>query len=203
MTQIAIRGRDEPFDLELGSRLHWGDEELFELCARNPELRIERSREGNLIVMTPAGWESGRRNAEIVRALVEWADQDGSGVVSDSSGGFVLPNGAMRSPDAAWVLRSRVQEVPAETRKRFLPLCPDFVVELRSPSDRLEDLRAKMEEYRANGARLGWLIDPEERRVHVYRLGREVEILDEAAEVSGDPELSGLVLDLDRIWAPL
>jgi len=200
MSQIAIRTGPEPVDVKMGSGFRVGNEELFRLCVRNPELRIERSAEGDLIVMTPAGWESGRRNAEIVYALTGWAKADGSGVVADSSTGFLLPNGAMRAPDAAWVQRSRLAGIPPEQKQRFLPLCPDFVIEPRSPSDALADLRAKMEEYRASGARLGWLIDPEERRVHVYRPNRPVEVLDGATEVSGDPELPGFVLELEPIW---
>lgn len=203
MTLLAISSTPVPLNIELGEALVRSDEELFEFCARNPELRIERTAEGDLIVMTPAGWASGHRSAEIVAALRDWAARDGTGLASDSSAGYVLPDGAMRSPDASWVLRSRLADLTSEAKERFLPLCPDFVVELRSPSDRLPDLQAKMAEYRDNGARLGWLIDPQERRVHVYRPGRPAEVLDAPAEVSGDPELPELVLDLGPIWAPL
>ena len=133
--------------------------------------------------------------------MTDWADRDGTGVASDASVGFVLPDGAMRAPDAAWVRRERLEEVSPEDRKRFLPLCPDFVVELRSPSDRLEDLQATMEEFRERGARLGWLVDPEERRVWIYRPDQEVEVLDDSAEISGAPELPGFVLDLTPVWA--
>lgn len=203
MTLLAISSTPVPLNIELGEALVRSDEELFEFCARNPELRIERTAEGDLIVMTPAGWASGHRSAEIVAALRDWAAREGTGLASDSSAGFVLQDGAMRSPDASWVLRSRLADISPEAKERFLPLCPDFVVELRSPSDRLPDLQAKMEEYRKNGARLGWLIDPQERRVHVYRPGRPVKVLDDPTEVSGDPELPGFVLDLAPIWAPL
>ncbi len=136
-------------------------------------------------------------------ALGVWARRDGAGVIFDSSAGFLLPNGAMRAPDAAWVLRSRLEPLSAEAKERFIPLTPDFVVELRSPSDRLADLERKLEEYRSQGARLGWLIDPQERRIHVYRPGRPPEVLDDPAEVSGAPELPGFLLDLEPIWAPL
>lgn len=203
MAQIAIRSGPLPIQVQLGTALRWDDDELFELCRRNPELRIERNAEGDVTVMTPAGWASGRRNARIVASLTAWADRDGSGAVSDSSAGFVLPNGAMRAPDAAWVARSRLETLPREARERFLPLCPDFVVELRSPSDAVTDLAAKLAEYRDNGARLGWLIDPIERRVHVYRPGREVEIVDDPVELGGGPELPGFVLDLRQIWPDL
>jgi Uma2 family endonuclease len=202
MTQIAIRRSPAavPFHLEMGSALRLTDSELLELCRRNRELRFERTAEGDLIVTTPAGGESSRRNARLVTALVNWSDEDGSGVVYDSSGGFLLPNGAMRAPDAAWVRQSRLAELSSEEREGFVPLCPDFVIELRSPSDTLADLQGKMEEYLANGVRLGWLIDPGTRRVHVYRPGEEIEALDEPKEISGDPELPGFVMDLKSIW---
>ena len=191
-----------PFHLEMGAALRLTDSELLELCRRNRELRFERTAEGDLIVMTPAGGESSRRNARLVTALVNWADEKGSGVVYDSSGGFLLPNGAMRAPDAAWVRKSRLANLSAEEREGFVPLCPDFVVELRSPSDSPAELQGKLQEYLANGARLGWLIDPGARRVHVYRPDREVETLEDPRDVSGDPELPGFVLDLKTIWYP-
>jgi Uma2 family endonuclease len=203
MTLIAIASSPVDLSLELGSALRLSEDELFELCVRNRELRIERTEKGDLIVMTPAGGVTGHRNFEIVGALREWATHDGGGVGFDSSTGFLLPNGAMRAPDAAWVLRSRLEPLSTETKERFIPLTPDFVVELRSPTDRLSDLERKMTEYRDNGARLGWLIDPQERRVHVYRPGQPVEVLAHPPEVSGDPELRGFVLDLEPVWAPL
>jgi len=201
MTQISIRTEPVPMNLELGPTLRLGDDELFDFCSRNPGLRIERTAGGDLIVMTPAGGESSRRNARLVAALVTWADGDGSGIVYDSSAGFLLGNGAMRSPDATWVRSERLAGLSAEERERFIPLCPDFVIELRSPSDPVSDLRAKMEEYRANGALLGWLIDPFDHRLHVYRPGREVEVLAQPSKADGSPELPGFVLDLDLIWA--
>lgn len=202
MTQLAIRNASIPFNVELGSALRLSDDELFELCARNKELWIERTPEGDLTVMTPVGGESSQRNAEAIFALKAWAKGDGTGVVFDSSGGFLLPNGAMRAPDASWVKRARWEELTPEERRKFVPLVPDFVMELRSPSDRLEDIQAKMEEYRSVGVPLGWLIDPEERRVHVYRPGRPPEVLDAPDRVEADPELPGFVLDLEPIWQP-
>ena len=136
----------------------------------------------------------------IIAALVSWADSDQTGEVYDSSGGFILPDGAMRAPDAAWVRKSRLAALSAVEREGFLPLCPDFVIELRSPSDALDDLRAKMEAYLANGARLGWLLDPQQRRAYVYRAGEEVELLENPRVLSGAPELPGFVLDLEPIW---
>jgi Uma2 family endonuclease len=132
--------------------------------------------------------------------LHRWSELDGSGVSFDSSTGFILPSGAERSPDAAWMTLARWQALSAEARAKFPPACPDFVAELRSRTDDLAKLRAKMEDYRASGARLGWLIDPLERRVHVYRPGAEVETLDAPAMLAGDPVLRGFVLDLSRIW---
>lgn len=152
--------------------------------------------------MTPAGGMSAYRGAKILAQLTHWAERDRRGETFDASCGFLLPGGAMRAPDAAWVERSRLVALPLEARERFLPLCPDFLVELRSPSDRLTDLQAKMQEYLDNGARLGWLIDPLSRRVHVYRANQDVQILDEPASIPGEPELPGFVLQMARIWEP-
>jgi len=176
------------------------DDELFELCQVNRDLRIERTADGEILVMPPTGGETGRQNSSLTAQLGRWSEIDGSGVSFDSSTGFLLPNGAERSPDAAWVALTRWQALSAEARAKFPPICPDFVVELRSRSDELGTLRAKMEEYRASGARLGWLIDPLERRVHIYHPGGGVETLDAPATVAGDPVLRGFVLDLRRIW---
>ena len=203
MTQIALRSEPVAINLQVGSALGLSDQELFRLCAQNPELRIERTSEGDLIVMTPAGGESSHRNLRIATALALWADENGTGTAFDSSAGFLLPNGAMRSPDASWILNSRLAKLRPEEKRGFIPLCPDFVIELKSPTDRLPDLQAKMEEYRANGARLGWLIDPEAQRVHAYRRGEELVLVDKPAEARGGPELAGFVLDLTRVWKPI
>lgn len=190
-------------ELRVPAVLRLSDDELFELCALNRELHIERTAEGNLEINSPAGFESSHRNTHIVFELAQWAREDGSGVVTGPSGGYLLPNGAMRAPDAAWLRRERLEAVSAEQRKKFLPLTPDFVVELRSPSDALPGLHRKMEEYRDQGAALGWLIDPQERRVTVYRPGREPETSEDPAEISADPELPGFVLSLGEVWQPL
>lgn len=150
--------------------------------------------------MPPAGGETGEQNAEITIQLGLWAKRDGEGTTFDSSTGFRLPNGAVRSPDAAWVRRSRLNTLSPEQRKKFLPLCPDFVIELRSPTDSLNALQEKMREYLDNGAQLGWLIDPEQRRVYVYRPQAPVQTLDNPETISGDPTLTGFVLDLREIW---
>ena len=149
--------------------------------------------------MPPAGADTSRKNAELAVQLGIWAKRDGTGVTFDSSGGFRLPNGAVRSPDASWVGRTRLAGLSAEERTKFLPLCPDFVVELRSPSDRLPVLRDKMREYVDNGARLGWLIDPLGGQVFVYRPGASVERLEEPDHVSADPVLPGFRLDMEEI----
>jgi len=177
-----------------------GDDELFELCQINRELRIERAADGELWIMPPTGGETGRRNSALTAQLHRWSELDGTGVSFDSSTGFILPNGAERSPDAAWMTLARWQALSAEARAKFPPICPDFVAELRSRTDDLAKLRAKMEDYRVSGARLGWLIDPVERRVHVYYPDADVETLDAPATLSGDPVLRGFVLDLSRIW---
>ncbi len=176
------------------------NDQFFEFCQLNQDLRIERTTEGDLVIMTPAGGETSWRNSELIIALGIWARQDGTGVVFDSSGGFVLSNGATRAPDTAWVKRSRLARLTPEEKKRFLPLCPDFVIELRSPTDRLKDVQDKMKEYLDNGLKLGWLIDPEEKQVYVYKPHTQVECLKNPSEISSDSILSGFVLDLEQIW---
>ena len=192
----------EPLVLRARPALTPTDDEFFEFCRQNDDLRIEQTAQGEWIIMPPTGFETGSRNSEVSRQLGNWARQDDTGVAVDSSTGFLLPNGAKRSPDASWVLRSRLAALTPEQKKKFLPLCPDFVVELRSPSDSLADTQDKMAEYRDNGARLGWLVDAAERRVHVYRPGTAPDVLDAPASVSGDPEMAGFVLDLACVWEP-
>lgn len=173
------------------------DERLYLLCQANRELRFERTAQGELLLMAPTAGETGRRNAKLTQHLANWADSDASGLVFDSSTGFVLPNGAMRSPDAAWLRRSRWESLRPDQKQTFIPLCPDFVIELRSGTDMLQD---KLQEYMQNGALLGWLIDPPYQRVYVYRPGVPVECLEKARSISGDPELPGFVLDLSQVW---
>lgn len=181
------------------AELRLTDDRFYQFCRLNRELRIERTAEGELSIMAPVGGDSSDRNAEITFQLRLWAKRDGSGRTFDSSGGFLLPNGAVRSPDAAWVGKDRLAVLTDEQRRRFLPVCPDFVVELRSPSDSLSALRDKMREYIANGARLGWLIDPEGGQVLVYRPAAAPERLEAPASVSGDPVLPGFRLTMDEI----
>jgi Uma2 family endonuclease len=176
------------------------DDNLWELSRANPDLRIERTAQGEIIVMPPTGGRTGRRNAELVVAIGAWAASDGSGVVFDSSTGFRLPNGAERSPDAAWVRKARWDALSEIEQERFPPLCPDFVVELRSHSDDLDELHTKLREHIDNGAQLGWLIDPVSKTVWVYRPDGEPVILKEPETLSGQPVLPGLLVALSRIW---
>ncbi|OLD26101.1 MAG: hypothetical protein AUJ04_06625 [Acidobacteria bacterium 13_1_40CM_3_55_6] len=190
----------EPFLTVDFSSIRVSPEQFQALCRDNPELRLELTAEGELIVMPPTGSKTGLRNSTLAVRVGEWSERDGSGVAFDSSAGFTLPNKAIRSPDASWVKRERWELLSKEDQESFAPLCPDFVVELRSPGDRLHDLKEKMAEYMNNGAQLGLLIDPFERRVYVYRQHHEVEILDEPESVSGEPELKGFVLDMKEFW---
>jgi len=200
MTTPEMNSDGWPVVLQTCPAFDMSDEQFYEFCQQNRDWRIERTAEGELIIMPPAGWKTGSRNALINASLTMWALQEGTGIAADSSTGFDLPNGATRSPDAAWVTRSRLAALTEEQKEKFLPLCPNFVIELRSPSDRLKAVQEKMQEYLDNGAQLGWLIDPLDRRVYVYRPGVVVECLDNPTTISGDPELPGFVLDLSRIW---
>jgi Uma2 family endonuclease len=168
------------------------------LCFENPDLRLERTALGELVVMTPAGAGSGGRNARIIHQLMNWNEIYGSGIVFDSSAGFTLPNGAIRSPDASWISWSRWGSLTPDEKEGFAPICPDFVVELRSPTDRLRKLRETLREYLAQGARLGWLIDPRRKVVEVYR--GKVEVLVDPPTLSGEDVLPGFILDLKEIF---
>ncbi len=176
------------------------DSEFFGFCQLNRRLRIERTSNGEIVIMPPAGSDSGRTNFTLTVLFGNWVAEDGTGIGFNSSTGFTLPNGAVRSPDAAWVERARWDALTRDQRQEFAPLCPDFVVELRSPADSLRTLQAKMREYIDNGARLGWLIDPIEKKVHVYRPAAETACLDKPETISGEPVLPGFVLELDRLW---
>jgi Uma2 family endonuclease len=176
------------------------DEQFDLLCQENPDLRLELTAQKELLIMPPTGFQTGRRNSRLVRHIDFWAEADGTGIACDSSTLFTLPNGAKRSPDVSWIRKERLVALSEEEQEKFLPLCPDFVLELRSPTDRLSDLQEKMLEYIANGARLGWLIDPYEKCVHVYRPGQPVEILDNPESLNGDPVLPGFVLPVRELW---
>jgi Uma2 family endonuclease len=189
-----------PLVLRLAPVIGMSNEQFFELCQLNRDLRLERTSQGDLVIMPPTGGETGRTNFELTVLFGHWVHADGSGVGFDSSTGFTLPNGAKRSPDLAWVKRARWEALTPEQRKGFAPLCPDFVMELRSPSDALEYVQAKMQEYLDNGAQLGWLIDPIERKVYIYRPQAPVECFDNPPAISGEPVLPGFVLELGRVW---
>jgi Uma2 family endonuclease len=176
------------------------DEQFYQLCQENENIKIERTTKGELIIMPPVGGETGNRNGKLTQQLFNWTDRDRSGIAFDSSTGFKLPNGADRSPDASWVKLERWNELTSEQKQRFVPLCPDFVVELLSPSDSLKNAQEKMIEYRDNGARLGWLINRKTRQVEIYRPGEDVLILDSPSTLSGEDILPGFVLNLDFIW---
>ncbi|WP_017317745.1 Uma2 family endonuclease [Mastigocladopsis repens] len=176
------------------------DEQFFQLCQANRDLRFERTATGELIIMPPTGGETSNRNGRLNQQLFNWADADGTGIAFDSSGGFKLPNGADRSPDASWVKLERWNALTQEQQTRFLPLCPDFVIELLSPSDTLKVAQEKMREYRDNGARLGWLINRKSRQVEIYQIGQEVDVLESPVSLSGEDVLPGFVLNLEAIW---
>jgi len=186
--------------------LHWpasmrlDNHQFYDFCRANRDLRIERTETGDHEIMAPTGGETGWRNSRLNALLTIWADQDGNGVVFDSSTGFVLSNGAIRSPDASWVRKSRLTSLTKKQKQGFLPLCPDFVIELRSPSDSLPNLQAKMREYIENGASLGWLIDPDERRVYVFMPDKVMSALDNPEYLLGDDLLKGFKLRMEAFW---
>ncbi|MFE1745605.1 Uma2 family endonuclease [Coleofasciculus sp. H7-2] len=186
-----------PPTLEL--KIDLTDEQFWKLCQNNRDYRFERTASGELIIMPPTGSETGNRNIKIAAQLEVWSSQSNLGLAFDSSSGFKLPNGANRSPDASWVRRDRWEALTAEEQQGFAPICPDFVLELRSKSDSLKELQEKMQEYMENGARLGWLIDRKNQRVEIYRQGQDVEILENPATLSGEDVLPGFVLDLKQI----
>jgi Uma2 family endonuclease len=179
------------------------DDQFFEFCAKNPELQIERDGNGKIIIMPPSGFETEHRNSEICRQLGNWAEVDGRGLAVGSNTEFFLANGAARGPDAAWIHASRLDQFDDEEVRKFLHLCPEFVVELVSPSDRINKVKAKMREWMDNGVLLGWLIDADHRTVYVYRPGREPEALVDADRIDGEGPVEGFRLDLSRVWKRL
>lgn len=184
--------------LNLSPTIELTNEQFFQLCVNNRDLRLEQTAEGELIIMPPTGWKSGNRNSRLTQRLGNWTDADGTGVAFDSSTGYILPNGAKRSPDASWVSRERLEALNPDPT-RFLPMAPDFAVELRSANDELKTLQTKMQEYINNGVRLGWLIDYQNQRVEIYRIGQEIEVLQSLTSLSGEDVLPGFILDLNQI----
>jgi Uma2 family endonuclease len=183
------------------SRVPMTDDEFVAFCEQYEDCLVECTAEGEIIIMPPNYSKTGKRNMALGARLWIWAEKDGRGEAYDSCSGFRLPNGARRSPDASWIRKDRVAALPKEQQEGFYHLCPDFVIELRSSTDRINRLKAKMEEYIANGAELGWLIDPKDRTVWIYRPGRASESLANPDRVAGEGPVAGFVLELADIWA--
>ncbi len=177
------------------------DDEFENFCRHNPDVQIELTKEGELVIMPPTGGKTGNRNFSLSVVFGNWAEKDGTGLSFDSSTIFKLPNGAKRSPDLSWVKNERWEKLTDKEQEGFPPICPDFVVELRSSSDSLTNLKNKMAEYIENGAALGWLIDPFEQKIYVYRPEKEVEILDNPESVSGETLLKKFSLKMSKIWS--
>ena len=176
------------------------DDELMQFCANNDPLRIERDSNGELIVMTPSGSEGGGVDTDVTLELGIWARRDGRGKVFGASAGFTLPDGSVRAADSHWVSWGKWNALSREDQKRFAPICPEFVIEVRSEKDRLKPLQEKMQMWLANGAEVAWLIDPSRKAVEIYRPGRESEVLEGGSAVEGDGPVAGFVLELARIW---
>lgn len=201
MSAVISQTEHPPFTLHFGPVLkRMSNREFFEFCQANSGLRLERTSEGDLIVMPPTGGNIGRCNFMLNLRFGLWSESDDTGIAFDSSTGFMLPNGAMRAPDLAWVLKARWEALSEKERDRFPPLCPDFVVELRSRTDRLDALKDKLQEYIDSGAQLGWLIDPDEKTVYIYRPDVDVVTQIDPETLSGDPLLPGFILNLRDLW---
>ncbi len=198
MPQVATDS-GVPFKLNV-RRVKLTEEQFELLCQENRDLRFELTAQQELVIMPPAGSETGWRNGRLTYRLTAWSDVNGTGLTFDSSAGFTLRNCAIRSPDASWIHRDRWTMLTQQQREKFAPLCPDFVVELRSRTDRLADLQEKMQEYLDNGARLGWLLNPIDTRVYIYRPGQPIEMLENPNTLSGDPVLPGFVLPVRELW---
>lgn len=199
--QILVEESERPMAIQWERGMT--DDEYFQFCADNPDLRIERSVEGDILIMPPVGGEGSFRNSELSAELRTWARKDGRGRGFDSSVEYFLPSGAAYSPDASWVLRSRLDKLTRDEKRKFPRLCPDFVIELMSPSDRLRKVKAKIAEWIENGAQLGWLLDPDHRTVYIYRPDREPEQIVNPERIVGEGPVAGFVLVLADIWAEL
>jgi Uma2 family endonuclease len=203
MTNLQIKNEPRSITLDISSLMtlpQMSEAQFYELCHRNPDLQIERNAQGEVIVMPPAFSDTGNRNNKISYQLTRWAEQNSTGECFDSSAGFTLPSGAMRSPDASWIKLERWDALTDAQKASFAPICPDFVIELRSSSDTLKSLQTKLQEYIENGVRLGLLIDRPSRTVYCYRADDSVVVLTEPDSVSCDPELPGFVLQMAKIW---
>jgi len=186
--------------ISLDSVIDLNDEQFFQLCRKNSDLRFERNAQGDITIMAPEGGETGMYSADITTDLVIWNRKTKLGFTFGSSTGFKLPNGCDRSPDASWIAKERWEILPPQERAKFAPICPDFVIELMSPSDNLKVTQAKMQEYQDNGARLGWLINRKDREVEIYRIGKPKETLKVPISLSGEDVLPDFVLNLGDIW---
>ena len=186
--------------VQLNPDIQLTDRQFQQLCQDNRNLNFERSAQGDLIIMSPTGGSTGNRNGRLTQQLFNWSDRDRSGIAFDSSTGFKLPNGADRSPDAAWVIADRWNALTVDEQDRFIPLCPDFVVELMSPSDSRSVLQSKMQEYQDNGVRLGILIDRSAKQIEIYRIGQMMEMVDRPEIISGEDVLPGFELEMSLIW---
>jgi Uma2 family endonuclease len=190
-----------PLVLQIPPSIQMTDEQFFEFCQVNRDLRIEQNKFRELVIMPPTGSETGNREVNVLGQLWVWSEQDGTGIAFSSSTGFKLSTGANRSPDASWIKLERWNELSAEQQEKFAPICPDFVVELRSPSDNLQSLQEKMEEYMQEpGIQLGWLIDRKQRQVYIYCPGKSEECLDNPTSVSGESVLPGFILNMSKVW---
>jgi Uma2 family endonuclease len=188
------------FTLNLNSVIQLTREQFYQICGENPDLKLERNAAGELIIMSPTGGETGRSNSNVNAQVWFWNDQNQLGEVFDSSTGFTLPNGADRSPDVAWVEKSRWDTLNKEQKEKYIPLCPDFVIEILSPNDSLPKTQHKMPEYINNGCRLGWLINRKKQEVEIYRPQQDVEIIKSPQTLLGENVLPGFVLNLQKIW---
>ena len=186
--------------LNLNSVIKLTREQFYQLCEENPDLKLERNAQGELIIMPPTGGETGRSNVNLILQVASWNEQNRLGEVFDSSTGFTLPSSSDRSPDVSWVEKSRWDALTKEQKEKFLPLCPDFVIEIMSPSDTLKKVQDKMDEYMKNGCRLSWLINRKKQEVEIYRPGQDVEVLKLPQTLSGENVLPGFVLNMQKIW---
>ena len=199
-TTLLIQTQTTPLTVSLPAIAPMTRDEFYAFCLANRDLRIERTATGDVVIMAPAFSDTGNRNFNLAAHLWVWTEKDGTGLGFDSSSGFTLPNGATRSPDAAWIQAERWNALAEAEKASFAPICPDFVIELRSASDTLIGLKNKMQEYIENGVLLAWLIDRKNRTVYIYRPNREPEIWENPDRVSGDPELPGFSLPMAKIW---